>query len=481
MRLNELTIHEAHAKLSKKEISSEELTEACLETIDKKDKSIFAFITKIPDQALKQAKEIDEKISHGEKVGPLAGIPVAIKDNMCIDGVKTTAGSKMLENFISPYDATVIKKLREAGAIFLGKTNMDEFAMGSSTENSYLGPTKNPHDLERVPGGSSGGSAASVASNETIYALGSDTGGSIRQPASFCGVIGLKPTYSRVSRFGLIAMASSLDQIGPITKDVEDASLVLNAISGKDKLDSTSSVGVEVDFRKSLVPDIRDVKIGIPKEYFAKGIDLKVKKMVQAAIDKLESLGAKIRKISLPHTEYALACYYIIMPSEISANLARYDGIKFGYSAPEDALLDVYLRSRGQGFGDEVRRRIMLGTFTLSAGYWEAYYLKAQKVRTLIRKDFDQAFKKVDVIITPTSPTVAFKIGEKVIDPLTMYLSDMYTVSANLAGIPGISIPCGFVKTQKDKMLPVGLQILGKHFDEEMILRVAYTYEQNTR
>ena len=484
MRLNELTIHEAHAKLSKKEISSEELTEACLETIDKKDKSIFAFITKTPELALKQAKEIDERIARGEKIGPLAGIPVAIKDNMCIDGVKTTAGSKMLENFISPYDATVIKKLRQAGAIFLGKTNMDEFAMGSSTENSYFGPTKNPHDLERVPGGSSGGSAASVASDETIYALGSDTGGSVRQPASFCGVVGLKPTYSRVSRFGLIAMASSLDQIGPITKDVGDTSLVLNVISGKDKLDSTSSVGVEVDFTKSLIPDIRDVKIGIPKEYFAKGIDSKVKKMVQAAIDKLETLGAKIKKISLLYTEYALACYYIIMPSEISANLARYDGIKFGYSAAENSkfnLMDVYLRSRGQGFGDEVRRRIMLGTFTLSAGYWEAYYLKAQKVRALIRKDFDQAFKKVDVIVTPTSPTAAFKIGEKVTDPLTMYLSDIYTVSANLAGIPGISIPCGFVKTQKDKMLPVGLQVLGKHFDEEMILRVAYTYEQNTR
>src|SRR3989338_816347 len=446
MSLNQLTIQQAHKGLKNKDFSAGELTEAVLEQIKKRDKDIGAYLTVTEDLALEQAKKVDEKIKKREEIGVLEGIPVAVKDVILVEDVKCTAASKILENHIAPYDATVIKKFKKAGAVIVGKTNLDEFAMGSSTENSAFGITRNPHDLERVPGGSSGGSAAAVAADECIYALGSDTGGSIRQPACFCGVVGLKPTYGRVSRYGLMAMASSLDQIGPLTKTVEDAKIVLEAISGKDGLDSTS---VDITTRTVLVANRyedsprskQDIKIGLPKEYFIKGLDPAVEKVIKKAISKFEQMGAEIIEISLPHTEYALAAYYIIMPAEVSANLARYDGIKYGLSEKGDNLLDVYLKTRQRGFGQEPRRRIILGAYTLSAGYYEAYYLKAQKARTLIKKDFEEAFKKVDVLITPVSPTPAFKIGEKIDDPLKMYLSDIYTVPINLAGLPAISVP----------------------------------------
>ena len=481
MELSALTIKEAHQKLIKKEISSVELTQACLDRIEKKDKDINAFLTITSELAISQAKEIDRKIQKGEEISILAGIPSAIKDNILIEGLKCTAASRILENYLAPYDATVIKKLKTEGCLILGKTNLDEFAMGSSTENSAFKITKNPNDLEKVPGGSSGGSAAAVAGNLCIFALGSDTGGSIRQPASFCGVVGLKPTYGAVSRYGLMAMASSLDQIGPITKTVEDAKIVFDVIKGKDPLDSTSVEPKISNFKFQ----ISNLKIGLPKEYFAEGIDSEVEKIVKEAIKKFEKEGAKIKEISLPHTEYALAIYYIIMPSEVSANLARYDGIKFGYSVAKpqintdkrqinaDTLLDVYLESRERGFGEEARRRIMLGTYALSAGYYEAYYLRAQKVRTLIKNDFEKAFEKVDLIMTPVSPFPAFKIGEKIEDPLSMYLSDIYTVSVNLAGLPAISIPCGAIRN-----LPVGLQIIGPPFSEEKILEVGKIFEK---
>jgi len=473
MLFNKLTITKVHQGLKSKEFSATELTSAILEQIKKRDKEIGAYLTVAGDSALSQAKKVDEKIKKGEEIGILEGVPVAIKDNILVKDIKCTAASKILENYIAPYDATVIKKLKQVGAVIVGKTNLDEFAMGSSTENSAFGITRNPHDLERVPGGSSGGSAAAVAADECIYALGSDTGGSIRQPACFCGVVGLKPTYGRVSRYGLMAMASSLDQIGPLTKTVEDAKIVLEAISGKDGLDSTS---VDITTRTVLVANRyedsprskQDIKIGLPKEYFIKGLDPAVEKVIKKAISKFEQMGAEIIEISLPHTEYALAAYYIIMPAEVSANLARYDGIKYGLSEKGDNLLDVYLKTRQRGFGQEPRRRIILGAYTLSAGYYEAYYLKAQKARTLIKKDFEEAFKKVDVLITPVSPTPAFKIGEKIDDPLKMYLSDIYTVPINLAGLPAISVPCGQVGN-----LPIGLQIIGKHFDEERILDLA--------
>lgn len=491
MNLNELTIKKAYQGLKEKEFSSVELTKSVLAQIKKQDKDIHAYLEITEDLALKQAKEVDDLISVGKKLGPLAGIPVAIKDNILVEGIRCTAGSKILENYLAPYDATVTKKLKEAKAVIIGKTNLDEFAMGSSTENSAFGPTKNPHDLERVAGGSSGGSAAAVAAHQTIYALGSDTGGSIRQPASFCGVVGLKPSYGRVSRYGLIAMASSLDQIGPITKTAEDAEIVLSVIEGEDEMDSTSVNPTPPPPLKKERVGVENIKIGIPNEYFTpfrdksltgftEGIDPQVEEKIRAAILKLEELGAKISGVSLPHTQYALACYYIIVPSEISANLARYDGIKYGASAttnyqpPVTNLLDVYLKTRERGFGDEVRRRIMLGTYTLSAGYYDAYYLRAQKVRTLVRQDFEKVFEKFDVLVTPTSPTPAFKIGEKLDDPLKMYLSDIYTVPVNLAGLPAISIPCGLVNG-----LPVGLQIIGKPFGEEMILKVAKVYEEN--
>ncbi|MDI6591759.1 MAG: Asp-tRNA(Asn)/Glu-tRNA(Gln) amidotransferase subunit GatA [Patescibacteria group bacterium] len=478
MDLTDLTIKEAHQGLVKKEFSALELTKAYLDKIEKENKEIFAFLTVNEDLALSQAKKIDDFIAEGKKISILAGIPCAIKDNILVKDIKCTAGSKILENYIAPYDATVIKKLKNQEAVILGKTNLDEFAMGSSTENSAFGPTRNPHDKSRVPGGSSGGSAAAVAGNLCCFALGSDTGGSIRQPASFCGVVGLKPTYGAVSRYGLVAFASSLDQIGPITKIVEDAKIVFDAIKGKDEMDSTS-LNSKFKIQKSkLQIKIQNLRIGIPKEYFVKGIDPEVEKVIKGAIKKYTELGAKIEEVSLPHTEYALPAYYIISSSEASANLARYDGIKYGYSkfkiqySKFKSLLDVYLKTRGNGFGDEVKRRIMLGAYALSAGYYEAYYLRAQRVRTLIKEDFKEAFQKVDFILTPVSPTPAFKLGEKITDPLTMYLSDIFTVSVNLAGLPAVSIPCGKVGN-----LPVGLQIIGRAFEEEKILKIGKLLE----
>jgi len=473
MNLNKLTIKQAHQGLLKKAFSAVELTEAVLNQIKRRDKDIYAYLLLTEELALSQAKRIDKKIANKEKIGLLAGIPVAVKDIILVEGVRCTAGSKILENYIAPYDATVIKKLKQAGTVIVGKTNLDEFAMGSSTENSAFGLTKNPHDLERVPGGSSGGSAAALASDQCIYALGSDTGGSIRQPASFCGVVGLKPTYGRISRYGLIAFASSLDQIGLMAKTAEDAQIVFETIKGKDEMDSTSlnpsSEKAKVKFQ------IKDLKIGLPKEYFIKGIDPAVEKLVKKAISQYEKMGAKVMEVSLPHTEYALAVYYIIQPAEASANLARYDGIKYGLSKEANDLLGVYLQTRQKGFGDEVRRRIILGTYTLSAGYYEAYYLKAQKVRTLIKEDFIKAFEKVDVLMGPVAPTTAFKLGEKINDPVAMYLADIYTVAINLAGLPGISIPCG-----KVGKLPVGLQIIGQQFDDEKIIKIAQAYEDRS-
>ncbi len=471
MELKNLTIKEIHDSLLKKEFSAFELCKIHLEKIKKEDKKFQAFLSVSKDLAISQAKEIDEMISQGRETSILAGIPLAVKDNILVENIKCTAGSKILENYIAPYDATVIKKLKEIGAVILGKTNMDEFAMGSSTENSAFGPTCNPHDLTRVPGGSSGGSAAAVSANLSCYALGSDTGGSIRLPASFCGVVGLKPTYGAVSRYGLISMASSLDQIGPITKTVKDAKIVFETIQGKDRMDSTS---VEKSKAKSQKLKIKELRIGIPKEYFIKGMDAETERIIREAIKKIEALGTKIEEISLPHTEYALATYYLVMPSEASANLARYDGIRYGYSSKETGtLLDVYLKSREEGFGPEVRRRIMLGTYALSAGYYEAYYLRAQKVRTKILEDFNKAFEMVDLILTPTSPAPAFKIGEKITNPLTMYLSDIFTVSVNLAGLPALSLPCG-----KTHDLPVGLQIIGKAFEENKILEFGEVFEK---
>ena len=472
MELTNLTIAETHDKLIKKEFSALELATAFLEKIGKEDKKISAFLTLTRDLALSQAKEIDDRILEGREISVLAGVPMAVKDNILVENVRCTAGSKILENYIAPYDATVIKKLKSQGAVILGKTNLDEFAMGSSTENSGFFPTKNPHDLTRVPGGSSGGSAATIAANLSVFALGSDTGGSIRQPASFCGVTGLKSTYGAISRYGLIAFASSLDQIGPLTKTVEDCRIVFEAISGKDEMDSTS---VKMPKIQNTKYEIQDTKIGVPKEYFLKGMNVEVEKIIKAAIKKIENLGAKIEEISLPHAEYALPCYYIIAPSEASANLARFDGIKYGYSQKaEKDLMEVYLQSREKGFGAEVRRRIMLGTYALSAGYYEAYYKRAQKVRTLIKDDFQEAFEKVDLILTPVSPSVAFKLGEKISDPLTMYLSDIFTIAINLAGLPALSLPCGKVNN-----LPVGLQIIGNKFKEHKILKVGEIFEKS--
>jgi aspartyl-tRNA(Asn)/glutamyl-tRNA(Gln) amidotransferase subunit A len=480
MNLENFTIEEVRRSLEKKEFSAVELTKAYLEKIEKEDKKINSFLTISDELAISQAKRIDEMILTKRELPPLAGIPCAIKDVILVEGIKCTAGSKILENYVAPYDATVVKKLKEGGAIILGKTNLDEFAMGSSTENSAFFPTKNPLDLKRVPGGSSGGSAAAVAANFCLFALGSDTGGSIRQPASFCGIVGLKPTYGSVSRYGLIAFASSLDQIGPMTKNIEDAKIVFDVIKGKDEMDSTS-INSKFQIPNSKL-EIKNLKIGVPKEYFVEGIEPEVEEKIKEAIKKYEEMGAKIVEISLPHTDYALPCYYIIAPSEASANLARYDGIKYGFSKIPNSkfqipnLLDVYLESRGKGFGPEVRRRIMLGTYSLSAGYYDAYYLRAQKVRTLIIKDFENAFEKVDLIFTPTSPTPAFKLGEKIDDPLKMYLSDIFTVSVSLAGLPAISIPVGSCRTSSGEM-PVGLQIIGKSFQEEQIFEVAKIYE----
>jgi aspartyl-tRNA(Asn)/glutamyl-tRNA(Gln) amidotransferase subunit A len=475
--LYKLTAHEAIDLIKKKEVKCQEVVESVLERIKQVEDKVKSYITITEEQALENAKKIDEKIAKGEQVGSLYGLPIALKDNLCTDGIKTTCASKILYNFVPPYDATVVKKLKENNMTLLGKLNMDEFAMGSSTENSAFHTTRNPWDLERVPGGSSGGSAAAVAADEAFFTLGSDTGGSIRQPASLCGVVGMKPTYGRVSRFGLVAFASSLDQIGPLTKDVEDCALAMNIICGHDPYDATSAPIEVPDFTKALVNDVKGLKIGVPREYMEKGINDEVKKAVEKALELLKSLGADYEEFSIPIVEYALPTYYIIASSEASSNLARYDGIKYGYRTQNyEDLIDLYKKTRSEGFGAEVKRRIMLGTYALSAGYYDAYYKKGLQVRTLIKRAFDEAFQKYDVIITPTSPTTAFKIGERVSNPLEMYMSDICTVPVNIAGLPAISIPCGFDSNK----LPIGLQIIGKAFDEQTILRVAYTYEQNS-
>lgn len=473
MNLYELTIHEAADEMRSGRITSGDLLASLNQRIREVEEKVHAYVTVLDNPEETKSPALDRQ----EDPAPLSGIPIAVKDNMTTRGIRTTCSSKMLSNFIPPYNATVVDRLRQNGAVILGKTNMDEFAMGSSTETSYMGATKNPWDLERIPGGSSGGSAAAVAADECIAALGSDTGGSIRQPAAHCGVVGMKPTYGRVSRFGLVAFASSLDQIGPITKDVTDCALLLNAISGHDPRDSTSVKVPVPDFTAALTGEVRGLIIGVPKEYFVGGMQPEVEKAVRAALSVLEGEGAQLREVSLPHAGYAIATYYILATAEASSNLARYDGVKYGYRTENASdLMDMYMQTRAQGFGPEVKRRIMLGTYVLSAGYYDAYYRKAQQVRTLIKNDFDQAFQTCDVLITPTSPTTAFRIGEKINDPLQMYLSDIFTISVNLAGIPGISIPCGF----DDSGLPIGLQILGRHFDEKAILRPAYAYEQQT-
>ncbi|MFA5362131.1 MAG: Asp-tRNA(Asn)/Glu-tRNA(Gln) amidotransferase subunit GatA [Candidatus Omnitrophota bacterium] len=474
MELAKLTCHELLDLIKDRKISSEHIGDDLQKRIQQNDPKVRAYVRGAQPGGLEVSSEIDTQ-------SILKGIPVTVKDNICTEGMNTECCSRILEGFRPPYDATVIKKLKEAGAsIFPVKANMDEFAFGSSTENSRFGPTRNPWDIERVPGGSSGGAAAAVAADEAVWALGSDTGGSIRQPAAFCGVVGLKPTYGRVSRYGLIAFASSLDQIGPLTKDVQDCVLLTGIIAGYDPRDSTS-VDVEVpDYTRALVKDVKGLRVGIPKEYFVEGIDPEVKSTVEAAIQKLKDLGIICKEISLPHTRYAVPVYYIIATAEASSNLARFDGVQYGYRSREgkakNNLIEMYTKTRGEGFGQEAKRRILLGTFVLSHGYYEAYYLRALKVRTLIKRDFDDVFKDCDCVITPTSPTPAFKINERIEDPLKMYLSDLYTISANLAGIPGISIPCGFTSAG----LPVGLQILAKPFGEETLFRAAYTYEQNT-
>jgi aspartyl-tRNA(Asn)/glutamyl-tRNA(Gln) amidotransferase subunit A len=477
LKLHSLTISEVRDLLDRKEISVKDLVKSIYGRIEAVENRVRAFLATTEDKALKMADEVQGKIKEEtRKKEFLLGIPLAIKDNICTKGILTTCSSKILSNFIPPHESTVTSRLIEQGYILIGKTNMDEFAMGSSTENSGFHVTRNPWDLERIPGGSSGGSAAAVASDGCIAALGSDTGGSIRQPAALCGVVGLKPTYGRVSRYGLVAFASSLDQIGPITKNVRDAAILMNIISGHDPLDSTSVPLPVPDFTAALGKDIKGVKLGVPKEYFIEGIEREVEVLVKDAIKKLETLGAIPIEISLPHTGYAIATYYILATSEASSNLARYDGVKYGFRTEGKDLMDMYKNTRAQGFGAEIKRRIMLGTYALSSGYYEAYYKKAQQVRTLIKQDFEKAFQEVDIIVTPTSPTVAFKVGEKIADPLQMYLSDIFTISVNLAGVPGISIPCGFTANN----LPVGLQLIGRHFDEESILKVAYAYEQAT-
>lgn len=476
MELHTLTLYEAQARLKKREFSARELTESFLARIEKVEPQIKAYITLTPERALKEAEEADKKIASGD-ITPLTGIPLAIKDILCTKDIATTCGSKILKNFVPVYDATVIEKLKKAGAIILGKTNLDEFAMGSSTENSAFGPSHNPWDLSTIPGGSSGGSAAAVAADECIASLGSDTGGSIRQPAACCGIVGLKPTYGRISRFGLIAFGSSLDQIGPLTKEVRDAAILMNFLTGYDPQDATS-LNIEVpDYTSFLQPDIKGLTIGVPREYFVEGIDPEVEKAVREAIKVLTNLGAKVIDISLPHTKYALPVYYLIAPAEASSNLARYDGVKYGYrGGKNENLIGMYKKTRSEGFGTEVKRRIMLGTYALSAGYYEAYYGKASQVRTLIRKDFEEAFKRCEVIVTPTTPTPAFKIGERVDDPLKMYLSDIFTIPVNLAGITAISLPCGF----SGDGLPIGLQIIAGALEEKKVLQTAFAYEQNT-
>jgi aspartyl-tRNA(Asn)/glutamyl-tRNA(Gln) amidotransferase subunit A len=478
MSLRKLTLFELRDKFTKGEISAVEIVKAYFQRLAVAESKIKAYITPAKKDALmKEADDLDYRLRDWRKTMPLMAMPIAVKDNICTEGVKTTCGSRMLESFVPPYDATVVSRLKEQGYFLMGKTNLDEFAMGSSTENSAFGPTRNPWNLACIPGGSSGGSAAAVAADLCVAALGSDTGGSIRQPAACCGVVGLKPTYGRVSRYGLVAFASSLDQIGPITKDVRDAVLILQAIAGHDPRDSTSADVPVPDYQKALKFNMRGMKVGVPLEFFAEGLDPEVELAVRTAIIKMQELKAEIREISLPMTKYAIATYYLIATAEASSNLARYDGVKYGYRAPkEKGLLETYMKTRQEGFGAEVKRRIMLGTYALSAGYYDAYYGKAQAVRTLIKRDFDEAYKDVDVIVTPTMPTPAFKLGEKVQDPLQMYLSDIYTISVNLAGVPAIVVPCGLSSGK----LPIGLQIIGRPFEEDKIIRAAYAYEQAT-
>jgi len=475
MNLNLLTIDAARTAVQSRITTAMSLAESHYAKIQTDDPQVGAYLTLCKDRALAQADRIDRMAAAGKPLPPLAGVPVGIKDVMSTRGVRTTAGSKILGSYIPPYDCTAVTRLENAGAVILGKLNCDEFAMGSSNENSAWHPVHNPRDLTRVPGGSSGGSAAAVAADMAIAALGSDTGGSIRQPASFCGVVGLMPTYGRVSRYGLIAFASSLDHIGPLTKTVKDAAIVLQAIAGRDPMDATSADVPVPDYVAELEEPVRGLRIGVAKEYFGEGLDPEVRAAVEAAIQKLAALGCEIVEVSLPHTEYAIPTYYIVATAEASSNLARFDGVRYGYRTQDARTLsEMYRRTRDQAFGAEVKRRIMLGTYALSAGYYDAYYLKAQKVRTLLTRDFERAFQKVDAIVTPTSPTAAFRLGEKVDDPLAMYLADIYTVTADLAGIPGISVPCGNTKEK----LPIGLQILGKHFDESTVLRIANACEQ---
>lgn len=468
--------HQLAEMLRRRQISARELTEAVLARIEAVDGQVQAYITVTADAARRMADEADRRLAAGEGVTPLTGIPVALKDNLCWDGVRTTCASRILHNFVPPYSATVVDWLIQAGAVIVGKTNLDEFAMGSSTENSAFFVTHNPWDLSRVPGGSSGGSAAAVAAGEAVLALGSDTGGSIRQPAAFCGVVGMKPTYGRVSRFGLVAFASSLDQIGPFARDVEDTALLLQAVAGHDPLDSTSVNRPVPDYPAALRQGVKGLRVGVPREYFVQGIDPRVEQAVRGAVARLEKLGATVTEISLPHSEYALATYYLIAPAEASSNLARYDGVRYGYraqGAPD--VVAMFSRTRAEGFGAEVKRRIMLGTYALSSGYYDAYYLKAQKVRTLFVQDFQQAFQQVDIVVAPTTPTPPFRIGEKADDPLAMYLSDLFTIPANLAALPAMSVLAGFT----EEGLPLGVQFIGPHFAEERLLQAAYALEQD--
>ncbi len=475
MNLKDITADKLVGLYKNRDLTVTEVVRSVYDQIDRTDKEVRAFISICPDRALEEARRMDAKIAAGDPLEPLAGVPVAIKDNMAIRDMKTTCGSRILENYIPPYTATAVERLHSAGAIVVGKANCDEFAMGSSTENSGFFVTGNPHNLERVPGGSSGGSAASVASGTSLIALGSDTGGSVRTPASFCGVVGIKPTYGRVSRYGLVAFASSLDQIGPLAKSVRECAQTLEAISGFDPYDSTSSDNAVPEFVKNLEQPIKGIRIGIPKEYFVAGLDREVKAKVEAGMRLFESLGCELQEISLPHTEYAIATYYLIATAEASSNLARYDGVRYGFrDSGSSTLQEMYRKTRHHGFGKEVKRRILLGTYALSAGYYDAYYLKALKVRTLILKDFQKAFQQVDMILTPTSPTVAFRIGEKTGDPLSMYLSDIFTITQPLAGIPAISIPCG----KNSENLPIGLQLMANHFDEGLLLTAAHHFEK---
>ncbi len=476
MELYQKTIHEIAADLKAKKLSSVELTKATMAHLKEVEPKVQSFITVTEEYALAQAAEADKKLASGKDVTVLTGVPLGIKDLLCTKGIRTTCASKMLETFKPPYSATVVEKLNAAGAVMVGKTNMDEFAMGSSTETSYYQKTKNPWNLNCVPGGSSGGSASCVSVDQAFASLGSDTGGSIRQPAALCGIVGLKPTYGRVSRYGLIAFASSLDQIGPMTKDVEDCALMMNAIAGHDEKDSTSANVPVPDYTVEMKKSIKGLKIGIPKEFFPDEMNKEVSEAVKKAIEQLKSLGAEVYEVSLPHSPYSLAAYYVLAPSEASSNLARYDGVRYGLRVPGENIVEMYSKTRAAGFGPEVKRRIMLGTYALSSGYYDAYYLKALKVRRLIKQDYDKAFEKVDVIVTPTAPNPAFKFGEKTDNPLTMYLEDIFTISINIAGVPALSLPCGLSKTD----LPIGLQIIGKPFDEATLLKAAYAYEQST-